>query len=277
VILASKLLRWDRADVREMFINYGDACLRAMPPSAPQEEEQYRHHHHQQQQQAPSMLPRTELEAKAAYVMGTAAGLFAHPMQRPVHEVRHPLTGESLEARAVWATNAASSALKVSPSPLLSAQSGLNEDKNHRKTHENEIKDDDEDEFAYESRRSSSLGSVVKEMNDDGSGLKEASKKVAVYLHALEAHWEALRDEAQSLLRDSTAGAATTRGGGEARGLPALKSSTSSSSKSSSFTARCTMALQRWLFPSQGPSHAGFAPANDMLLHADSGFLSSVW
>jgi hypothetical protein len=65
---------WDRADVREMFINYGDACLRAVPASG-------------------HLLPgdaaaaEAAAEAAAAYAWGAVAGLFAHPLQRPVHEV----------------------------------------------------------------------------------------------------------------------------------------------------------------------------------------------
>ena len=246
--------RWDRADVREIFINYGDACLRALPLSAANQEEHYHQPPLASHHTSWSLLSTAEMEANAAYALAAAAGLFAHPMQRPVHEVRHPRTGKSLEARAVWAKNEASR-------KLLRAQLSRRDV-------------DDDDEFAQETLASTSGKQYGTENVNDGhnedESFKEASKKVDVYLRALESHWEVLRNEAQSLLRKPTA----AQGGGEAtKDLGAPKSSTATSS----FAARCMSALQRWLFPSQGPSHAGFAPANDMLLHANSGFLSNVW
>lgn len=53
-----------------MFINYGDACLRTTDAAA---------------------------DAAAAYALGAAAGLFAHPLQRPVHEVANRKTPQLLE------------------------------------------------------------------------------------------------------------------------------------------------------------------------------------
>lgn len=168
--------------------------------------------------------------------------------------MRHPRTGAGLEARAVWAHHRAS----------------------------RQESEDEEDEFAFVAEGSATRaataladeGARPVTTSQAGAQAEAAAAKVAGYLAVLESQWEALRDEGNALLRGAPApeeaGATLDAAGSRSRRR---------STASGGWAAKAVAVAQRaWLFASRGaPRHAGFAPANNMLLHASSGFLSSVW